>query len=798
MAPCKQDDFMTFDSDYTEIDVSRTKIPAVGFGTFNSFKDADRVYDAVKTAIKVGYRMIDCATLYGNEAEVGKAINECIDDGIVSRQDLCIVSKLWNTDHDPKDVGPACQKALKNMGLDYFDVYMMHWPVHMDKESKLVSSNDGGEFDIKIVHSANRERLAKTYKAMEELVYQGLVKDLGVSNFSSRQLAELLEDCKIAPVANEVERHPLLQQPRLFDYCKEHDIQVIGYSPLGKVGYRSAEDPDMLAKEEVQEIAKETGKSPAQVVLAWAVQSGSSVIPKSLTPSRIQANFDVQDQFLTLEQMNTLNGMDQGFRYVRVPYYDFPDDAVDLSLTQPKAIPGAVDEENVYRNRFFRAGKVLDSTIIIESGAVRKLAKRGLEYVPEKCHEAKNYVVVDQIVDELYGDKVVQGFRDAGLETYKIVVPADAVDESGNPSAERHKTLDVFKKCVDEILDSGISKNTCIISLGGGVVNNLCGFIASSLYRGIALVHITTSMMGMTDAAIDFKQAVNHHMGKNLLGSYYPASKIIIDPEVLKTLNERHILNGISEALKHALCQSREMTEAIVLPLQKDMHAALRDPVYLEMVCRECIDHKVPTLNHYQESDFNEMVPQYGHAVAHAVEHLSFHTGGVSPLLHGEAVAVGMCVTAEVAKLLGTCDQQTVDEHYHYIRQAGLPIYVPDGLTLDAIQKKLCYDKHYVKKPTMGLLSEVGHMYCQEDGNYSVEVDNDIIRKALQANMTRRDACSLEPKDLYTIEACYVSDSGSEDGGKMRELGYGSPSTVTNVKYFDPMTATTFGPEGCC
>lgn len=299
--------------------------------------------------------------------------------------------------------------------------------------------------------------------------------------------------------------------------------------------------------------------------------------------------------------------------------------------------------------------------------------------------------------------------------------------------------------------------------------------------------------MGMTDAAIDFKQAVNHHLGKNLLGSYYPASKIIIDPEVLQTLNERHILNGISEALKHALCQSREMTEAIVLPLQKDLYAALRDPVYLEMVCRECIDHKVPTLNHYKESDFNEMVPQYGHAVAHAVEHLSFHTKGVSPLLHGEAVAVGMCVTAEVSKLLGACDQQAVDDHYRYIYQAGLPIFVPDGLTLDAIQMKLCYDKHYVKKPTMGLLSEVGHMFCQEDGSYSVEVDNDVIRKALEANMARRDACSVTPQDLYTIEACNTSGNDKD-----QEVSGTSPSTVLNVKHFDPMTATTFGPAAFC
>jgi 3-dehydroquinate synthase len=674
------------------------------------------------------------------------------------------------------------------MGLDYFDIYMMHWPVHTCKDSQLTSSR-GGEFDINIVHSGDRTRLAKTYHAMEYLVEQGLVANLGVSNFSSRQLSELLKDCSIPPICNEVERHPLLQQPRLFDYCKEHNIQIIGYSPLGKIGYREPGTPDMFQLPEVQAIARETGKSPAQVVLGWAIQSGSCVIPKSLTPTHIESNFDVQDEFLSVEQMNTLCNMDQGYRYVRVPYYNFPDDSVDLSLTQPKATKGIVDEDNVYRNRFERPGKPLESNIIIESGALRKLKDRAREYVPEHCHDAKNYVIVDEIVDELYGDNVVQGFNDAGIETHKIVVPADAVDESGNPSAERHKTLAVFSKCADEILENGISKNSCIISLGGGVVNNLCGFLASSLYRGIALIHITTSMMGMTDAAIDFKQAVNHQLGKNLLGSYYPATNIIIDPEVLETLSKRHILNGISEALKHALAQSREMTEAIVDPLKDDLHNALRDPAYLEMVCRECIDHKVPTLTNYKDSDFNEMVPQYGHAIAHAIETLSFKSKGVSPLLHGEAVAIGMAVTAEVGYILGICSRDVVDEHYKYISQAGLPVFIPKGLLIEAIQTKLCYDKHYVKKPTMGLLQEIGHMYCQPDGSYAVEVDNDVIKAALIAHMERRDSTESKPTDLYTLESC------SKIGKHFRS---NSPSSVADPQSeWDPSSATSFGQLEC-
>jgi 3-dehydroquinate synthase len=549
-------------------------------------------------------------------------------------------------------------------------------------------------------------------------------------------------------------------------------------------------------------------------MLAWALQSGSSVLLSENSES-LQSFWEHEDKaFLNQEQMNRLYAIDQGKRYVIVDNYDFPDDSIDLSLTQPKATVGIIDDDDVYRNRFARPGKPLESNIIIENGAIRKLKNRGREFVPEQCHEAKNYLVVDSIVDEEYGDKVLQGFRDAGLEMYKIVTPADAVDESGNPSAERHKTLAVFSNCVNKILDSGISKNTCIVSLGGGVVNNLCGFLASSLYRGITLVHITTSMMGMTDAAIDFKQAVNHQLGKNLLGSYYPATNIIIDPEVLETLSERHILNGIAEALKHALCQSRPMTEAIVEPLSKDLHKALRDSEYLQMVCRECIDHKTPTLTHYHESDFNEMVPQYGHAIAHAVEHLSFHSKGVSPLLHGEAVAIGMCVTAEVGKILGVCDQATVDEHYDFISRAGLPVYIPDGISTASIQNKLCYDKHYVKKPTMGLLTEIGHMHCNRDGSYSVEIDNDVIKKALAIHMERRDNAD-ETTDLYTVEAsqtlksssgygkssttsltAYSTSSSEDPDESSSDDGNDSPGNSFRQVEWDPMTATKFGVMG--
>jgi diketogulonate reductase-like aldo/keto reductase len=492
------------------------QIPSIGFGQVPGSTHGI-TSAAIRDAIQQGCRLFLCSSLDADQATIGNTIKQCIQEGLVKREELFVVNKLSAS---TQDVEASSKQSLGSMGLEYFDA------------SLVTPYGEDDQVDL--------EAACKVYQTLEKLLPLGMTKSLGVSNFSTNQLSKLLDECSVQPALNEVERHPFLQQSRLFDYCKQRHIQVLGFSPFG-------DNAELLASSEIQAIAEETGKLAEQVALAWALQSGTVVLLEENTEA-LQSFWSLEDKaLLSRDQMNRMYAVDRGHRVVQIPNYGFPDDNIDLSLTQPKSTQGIVDEDDVYRNRFHRAGKPLDSNIIIESGAISKLETRGREFVPEHCHEAKNYLIVDEIVDKVYGDKVLEGFRDAGLDVYKIVTPADAVDESGNPSAERHKTLAVFSSCVNQILDAGISKNTCIISLGGGVVNNLCGFLASSLYRGITLVHITTSMMGMTDAAIDFKQAVNHQLGKNLLGSYYPATNIVIDPEVLQTLEKRHILNGIAE-----------------------------------------------------------------------------------------------------------------------------------------------------------------------------------------------------------------------------------------------------------
>ncbi|EGD75515.1 3-dehydroquinate synthase [Salpingoeca rosetta] len=415
------------------------------------------------------------------------------------------------------------------------------------------------------------------------------------------------------------------------------------------------------------------------------------------------------------------------------------EDDGDLSLpTGVITAPNGQHGPRRYENCFHRV-KLMQSEIIVERGITRRLAECGKEVMPSICHDSTNYIITDTIVDELFGERILSGLRSAGLDIHKIVVPADALDETGESSAERHKTLKVFSDCVDQILERGIDKRSAIISLGGGVVNNIAGFIAASLYRGITLVHFSTTTMGQVDAAIDFKQAVNHHKGKNLLGAYHPATTIILDPELLQTLSRRHLLNGISESIKHAITQSQDMLDYVLqnrhMLDDKDQLVA-----YLEHIIRMTIAHKVPTLSGDTANDYNEMLPQYGHAIGHAVEFLSLHMPESDcALLHGEAIAVGMCITAEVAFILGVCTRAVVDKHYAVFEQMGLPVYVPRYMSVDVICRKMCYDKHYVKQPTMGLAVDIGEMY-EKDGAYGHSISSSTLRQALLANIKKRDA----------------------------------------------------------
>ncbi|GLH05293.1 Aldo-keto reductase family 1 member B10 [Gryllus bimaculatus] len=298
------------------------QFPIFGLGTWKS--KPGEVSQAVKDAIDAGYRHIDCAHVYGNEAEVGAAIVEKIEEGVVKREDLYITSKLWNTFHRPDLVEPSIKKSLSDLGLEQLDLYLIHFPYGFKEGESLFPEKDGKTLysDVDYVD---------TWKAMEQLVKKGLTKSIGISNFNHEQINRVLEVAEIKPVTNQVEVHPYLNQQKLIEFCQSKDIVVTAYSPLASPDrpWAKPDDPQLLEDPKLKELGDKYGKTPAQILLRNSVQRGLITIPKSVTKSRIIENISIFDFDLSEEDMDYLSSFDCDGRVVRVewikdhPYYPF-------------------------------------------------------------------------------------------------------------------------------------------------------------------------------------------------------------------------------------------------------------------------------------------------------------------------------------------------------------------------------------------------------------------------------------------------------------------------------------------
>merc|ERR1711907_479304 len=308
------------------------------------------------------------------------------------------------------------------------------------------------------------------------------------------------------------------------------------------------------------------------------------------------------------------------------------------------------------------------------------------------------------------------------------------------------KTLEVYAELADRVLTVGIDKLSILISLGGGAVANVCGFIASTLHRGIGLIHFPTTLLAQCDAAISHKQAVNAPHGKNLVGSYYAPIRIVVDPDVLQTLDDWLLPDGMGEIVKHALCQ-----DATLLKMLDEYDGPLTDPAFLERVVRRTIELKCQVIDIDPKEKREAVVLVYGHTLGHPIEAIIHRPGSLCCLPHGQAVAIGCVVAARVAVKMGLCDHAVIQRTVDLCKKYELPTVVPADQSVDRIMAKLPYNKTWTQEGTvMALLEDIGRLF-NVDQSYLLPVSESVIREAVTETMAPRARSSevLVVRDSY-------------------------------------------------
>jgi alcohol dehydrogenase (NADP+) len=292
-------------------------VPAIGLGTWKISED--EAFGVVQTAIESGYRHIDCARIYENEVPIGRGLEFCLRSGVIDRDSLWITSKLWNDSHRRQDVRPALEQSLLDLRLDWLDLYLIHWPVAHRRG--VLHAETASDYE-----TLEDIPLSETWLAMRECQKSGLCRNIGVSNFSRAAIEELISQTGIVPAVNQVEMHPYLPQNALLEYCHGKGIAVTAYSPLGSrdrpEDMKSAREPSLFRDPVIESHAQAIGISPASLLIAWAVQRGTIVIPKSANPQRIRENLAAAEISIPASVMQEIAGLDRHFRFVDGKFWE--------------------------------------------------------------------------------------------------------------------------------------------------------------------------------------------------------------------------------------------------------------------------------------------------------------------------------------------------------------------------------------------------------------------------------------------------------------------------------------------
>ncbi len=296
------------------------KMPSVGLGLWKI--PQEQTADVVVSAIEMGYRHLDAASDYGNESQVGAGIRRALAAGSCKREELWVTSKLWNTYHRPEHVRPAIERTLRDLQLDYLDLYLIHFPISLAYVPFDLRYPPGWFFDPDTsAPKMNPEPCAirETWEAMEELKRAGLAKNIGVSNFNCSLIRDLLSYASIRPSVLQVESHPYLVQPKLLRYCQQERIAFTAFSPLGAGSYvplgMVTDSDSVLNQPIVQSIAQAHHRAPAQVVLRWGVQRGTAIVPKSSRIERLRENLAIFDFELSDSEMDSISRLDCNRRF---------------------------------------------------------------------------------------------------------------------------------------------------------------------------------------------------------------------------------------------------------------------------------------------------------------------------------------------------------------------------------------------------------------------------------------------------------------------------------------------------